>query len=197
MEKEISSQNKNIFLIAIGAISTFIIEAIEGIAVAVALCTVLYLFLITPHEVIGQSMQPNFINGEYLVANKLVYTLNNPKRGDVIIFKHSATQDYIKRIIGLPGETVSIRNGKVYVNDDLLDESLYIDPAVYTNGGAVLKEGESYIVPEGEYFVLGDNRLNSSDSRSFGSISRESIKARAWIVYFPFNLFRIVATPEY
>ncbi len=197
MSEETPQKNSNALISLISGISSFIVESIEAIIVALALCTVLYLFLITPHEVIGQSMEPNFVHGEYLIANKLVYSINDPQRGDVIIFKHSATQDYIKRVIGLPGETVSLLDGRIYINDKVLDESLYLDPAVFTSGGAVLKEGDKYLVPEGEYFVMGDNRLNSSDSRSFGSISRDDIKAKAWIVYFPFSLFRIINTPDY
>ena len=181
----------------IGGLVSFVLESIEAIIVALAVCTVLYLFLITPHEVVGKSMDPSFKNGEYLIANKLAYRIGEPQRGDVIIFRHSATQDYIKRIIGLSGDEISLKDGRFYVNGILLDETAYLDPAVYTNGGAVLKEGETFVVPEGEYFVAGDNRPHSSDSRTFGSIEKTDIKGKAWIVYFPFNQFRLIEHQTY
>lgn len=182
---------------AFASIGSFILESIEAIIIALGVCIVLYLFLITPHEVFGTSMSPNFEDGEYLIANKLIYNLKEPQRGDVVIFEHSATQDYIKRIIGLPGETISIKDGKVYIDDVLLPEIEYLDPAIYTTGANALHEGESYEVPNGEYFVIGDNRPKSSDSRSFGSVDESTIKGRAWIVYFPFSNFRIVEHPIY
>lgn len=180
-----------------GAIGSFIFESIEAIVIALALCVILYLFLITPHEVVGISMDPNFKHGEYLIANKLVYKYSEPERGDVIIFKHSATQDYIKRIIALPGEKVALRDGHFYINGEMLDEAQYLASTVTTNGGVSLQEGEEIVIGDGEYFVAGDNRTKSSDSRSFGTIEEDSIKGRAWIVYFPFNQFRIITHPDY
>ena len=146
----------------------------------------------TPHEVIGNSMHPTYKNGEYLMANKITYRIKDPQRGDVIIFKYSDTQDFIKRIVGLPGDTVMLKDGQLYINSKLLDEENYLNDSIYTNGGEFLKEGESKTIPEGEYFVCGDNRPHSSDSRTFGSIEEGDIKGKAWIVYFPFSEFRIV-----
>lgn len=180
-----------------GSIGSFIFESVEAIVISLALCVVLYLVVVTPHEVVGRSMMPNFENGEYLIANKLVYRFGEPERGDVLIFKHSETQDLIKRVVGLPGDKVSLLDGRVYVNDKPLDESPYLADTVYTNGGNSLSEGESVTVPQGQYFVLGDNRPNSSDSRAFGPIEQEQIKGKAWIVYFPFNRFRIVEHVDY
>ena len=90
-----------------------------------------------------------------------------------------------------------LKDGQLYINDQLLEESAYLDDSVYTNGGDFLKEGESKKVPEGEYFVCGDNRPHSSDSRTFGPIALDDIKGKAWIVYFPFPDFRIVHHQEY
>jgi signal peptidase I len=178
------------------ALTSIIFNTIEAIVIALALSIVLYLFIATPHEVIGSSMLPNFQNGEYLIANKLVYRFSEPKRGDVIIFKYDATQDFIKRVIGLPGDLVSIRDGRIYINNKQLDESAYLESTVYTNGGNFLHEGETLTVPADSYFVCGDNRPHSSDSRDFGPIKKEQIKGRAWIVYFPFSDFKIVNHPE-
>jgi signal peptidase I len=131
------------------------------------------------------------------MANKLTYKFGEPRRGDVIIFKYSDTQDFIKRIIGIPRDTVMIKDGKVYINGNLLNEDSYLKDTVYTSGGEYLAEGETLTLEENEYFVLGDNRPHSSDSRTFGPISKDRIKGKAWIVYLPLSEFRIVTHEEY
>lgn len=182
------------FLSSVGG---FIFESIEAVIIALALSVVLYLFLFTPHEVLGRSMFPTYKNGEYLIANKIVYQLHDPQRGDVIIFKYSATQDYIKRVIGLPGDTIAIQDGRYVINGKLLDESDYLADTVFTDGGAFLAEGTEITVPEGEIFVSGDNRPHSSDSRTFGTVPIESVKGKVWLVYFPFNDFKFIHDPQY
>ncbi|MFA5633720.1 MAG: signal peptidase I [Candidatus Dojkabacteria bacterium] len=181
----------------LSSVGQFILSFLETVVVALVISIVLYIFIMTPHEVLGNSMYPTYKNGEYLMANKVTYRFKEPQRGDVIIFKYSNTQDFIKRIVGLPGDTVMLKDGQLYINGRILDESAYLDNSMYTNGGDFLKEGESKEIPEGEYFVCGDNRTHSSDSRTFGSISKEDIKGKAWIVYFPFTQFRIVHHQEY
>ncbi len=181
----------------LASIGTFISSFIETVVVALVLAVVLYLFIMTPHEVVGNSMHPTYKNGEYLMANKITYKFSDPKRGDVIIFKYSDTQDFIKRVIGVPGDTVMIKDGAYYINGDKLDESSYLADTVITNGGSYIHEGQEITVPAGEYFVSGDNRPNSSDSREFGPIAKERIKGKAWIVYFPFSEFRLVTHENY
>jgi len=181
----------------LGSIGKFILSFLETVVVALVISVVLYLFIMTPHEVVGNSMHPTYKNGEMLMANKVLYKFKEPTRGDVIIFKYSDTQDFIKRIIGLPGETVMLKDGKLYINGNLLDESTYLSSSIYTNGGDYLKEGETITIPEGRYFVCGDNRPHSSDSRMFGPIDSKDIKGKAWIVYFPFNQFRLVKHESY
>jgi signal peptidase I len=183
--------------VAFASIGQFLLSFLETIVVALVISIVLYLFIMTPHEVIGNSMYPTYKDGEYLMANKIVYKFSEPKRGDVIIFKYSETQDFIKRVIGLPGDQVMLKDGNIYVNGNKLDESGYLDASVYTNGGEYLHEGETITVPDGKYFVCGDNRQHSSDARSFGPIEKSSIKGKAWIVYFPFNNFRIAQHQTY
>lgn len=181
----------------IGSIGKAIYSLIETILVALVLAIVLYLFIMTPHEVVGNSMHPTYKNGEFLMANKITYRISEPKRGDVIIFKFSDTQDFIKRVIGIPGDEVMIKDGKIYINGEMLDESNYLSSSVITNGGEYLHEGQSITIEQGKYFVCGDNRTNSSDSRVFGPIEKEAIKGKAWIVYFPFSEFRIVQHESY
>ena len=126
----------------------------------------------------GQSMEPNLHDGEYVLIDKISYLLHPPERGDVVVFTPPNNErDYIKRVIGLPGDTVEVRGGQVYVNGVMLDEP-YLQQAI-------LRDEPARIVEEGRYFVLGDNRNNSSDSRSFGTITPQSIVGRAWLVYWP------------
>ena len=181
----------------LGSIGKFIMSFLETVVVALVISVVLYLFIMTPHEVVGRSMDPTYKNGEMLMANKILYKMKKPERGDVIIFKYSETQDFIKRIIGLPRETVMLKDGKLYINGNMLDESHYLSSSVYTNSGEYLKEGETITVPEGRYFACGDNRPHSSDSRAFGPIDEKDIKGKAWIVYFPFSEFRLVKHEVY
>lgn len=126
----------------------------------------------------GDSMEPNLHNGEYVLIDKVSYLLHAPERGDVVVFTPpNESRDYIKRVIGLPGDTVQVTGGQVYVNGVLLDEP-YLT-------GYVNNDMPARVVEEGRYFVMGDNRNNSSDSRTFGSITPQSIVGRAWLVYWP------------
>lgn len=161
-------------------------DIIEVVVFAVAIFLFVYLLILQPHKIKGDSMQPNFPDGEFLLADKVTYRLRTPKRGDVIVFQAPVAPDeeYIKRIIGLPGENVKILGGKVYINDKLLDES-YLKSTLVTGPGNFAKEGEEIKVPSNYFFVLGDNRPASSDSRSWGFVPFKSINGKAWIVYWP------------
>lgn len=130
-------------------------------------------------RVIGDSMEPNFHNGQYLVVNKLGYRLHPPERGDVIIFRPppNPEKEYIKRVVALPGEEVKIEKGQVFINGRPLQETYIAHPDQRSWGPALLGENE--------YFVLGDNRNNSSDSRSWGMLPRKNIVGMAWLSYWP------------
>ena len=121
-----------------------------------------------------QSMEPNLHDGQSIIANKLVYYLHPPERGDIIVFQAPSNpgKDYIKRIIGLPGEEVAIREGQVYIDGARLEETYVARPARRSWGPEV--------VGESEYFVLGDNRSNSNDSRNWGMLDEEAIIGKAW-----------------
>lgn len=125
----------------------------------------------------GQSMEPNLHEGEYVLIDKVSYLLHAPARGDVIVFLRPNERDFIKRIIGVPGDTVEVRDGQVYVNGTALDEP-YLDQATISPLLPVHVE-------TGRYFVMGDNRNNSSDSRAFGTIDAKDIVGRAWLIYWP------------
>lgn len=151
-------------------------------------------FLIQPFIVDGGSMMPNYIDQEYLLAEKLSYTISSPSRGDVIIFKYpnNPTVNYIKRVIGLPGETVEISDNQIKIintshpNGVVLDES-YISKGTKTLTGSDKKVVT--IVPNDSYFVMGDNREHSSDSREWGNLPKANIIGRAWLTVKPLDRF--------
>ena len=184
-------------IIRASRIGAFLFEMLETFVIALAMVVVLYLFIASPHEVIGQSMEVNFKSGQYLIANKFEYRFHEPKRGDVIIFRHTESADFIKRVIGLPGETVSLKGGRIYINNTLLDEPYLTAVNQNTAGGIFLEEGESVTVPESSLFVVGDNRNNSSDSRTWGFLNYEDIKGKAWLIYWPISDFMVVPKQEY
>ena len=176
-------------------LGAFFMDILEVIVLAVGIFLIVYLLILRPHKIKGQSMHPNFPDGEYLLTEKVSYYRKDPQRGDVVVFKPPISEDeFIKRVIGLPGETISVSGGKVYVNNQELKED-YID--VYTAPGAFLADGQTYTVPNGYYFVMGDNRPHSSDSRAWGPITKKVITGKAWLIYFPFNLTGIVPSPNY
>ncbi len=179
-------------------LGAFFLDILEVIVFAVAIFLFLYLLVLQPHKIKGASMEPNFPNGEYLLTDKVTYRFHEPKRGDVIVFKAPTGdgEEYIKRIIGLPGERISVKNGKVYINGKLLKED-YIPEISPTFGGQFLQENEVFTVPEGNLFVLGDNRPHSSDSRSWGTITNDKITGRAWVIYWPPKNAGSVDKPNY
>lgn len=180
------------------SLGTFFLDMLEVVVFAVGIFFFVYLLIMRPHKIKGQSMHPNFPDSEYLLTEKVTYYFKKPTRGDVIVFMPpiSETDEFIKRIIALPGETVAIKNGRIYVNGILLNEP-YISDDVKTTGGSFLSEDETVRVPKDEYFVIGDNREHSSDSRSWGPIKKKSISGRAWLVYWPLSNAGTVKLPNY
>jgi signal peptidase I len=152
---------------------------------------ILIRFAVQNFRIEGYSMEPNFHDGQFLIVNKLIYMLRPPERGDVIVFipPNNTTRDFIKRVIGLPGDRVEIANGKVYVNGEMLDEPYPLNHGTYS--------ASPVTVPPEEYFVLGDNRNNSSDSHSWGTVSAKKIIGKAWIVYWPPQAMGLVPTYSY
>lgn len=179
------------------AIYTFLVDTVQTILLAASIFLVIYIFLYRPFQVSGQSMYPTFHDREYVLTDLISYKFQLPQRGDVIVF-HSPTdadKDFIKRVIGLPGDTVSIQNGNFYVNTNKFDESMYLDDSVKTYGGSFLKEGETITVPESNYFVAGDNRPYSSDSREWKFLKKSEIIGKSLFVYWPPNRARVVKNP--
>lgn len=179
-------------------LGAFFLDVLEVVVFAIGIFFFVYLLIMRPHKIKGQSMHPNFPDGEYLLTQRVSYYLHNPERGDVIVFKPPISPDdeYIKRVIGLPGDIIKIQSGKIYVNGKLLKES-YIDASVYTSGSNFLPEGKEYKVPDGMWFVMGDNRPHSSDSRAWGPITKKDITGKAWLIYWPPSLAGLVKAPNY
>ncbi len=148
-------------------------------------------FAVQNFRIEGFSMEPNFHDGQFLIVNKLVYMLHPPQRGDVIVFvpPTSDSRDFIKRVIGLPGDRVEIVDGRVLINGKPLDEPYPLNPATYSSGPVT--------VPPGQYYVLGDNRNNSSDSHAWGTVPASKIIGQAWITYWPPQRIGLVPTYTY
>lgn len=178
-------------------ISNFVLDILQTVVLALSIFMLVYLFGAQPHEVSGNSMVPSFVDGEYLLTDKFSYRLGGAKRGDVIVFAApTARQDFIKRIIGLPGETVYVQAGAVYVGGRPLEES-YLPQDFTTFPGVYMAEGETITLGPQEYLVFGDNRDHSLDSRAFGPIKKDDIVGRAWIVYWPPGKAGVVPTVTY
>lgn len=175
----------------------FLVDTIQSILIAASVFLVIYIFLFRPFQVNGQSMFPNFHDQEYVLTNLITLRFGQPVQGDVIVFKAppDPDKDFIKRVVGLPGDTVMVKDGSVYVNGSLYDESSYLKDDVKTYGGAFLKDGDTTTVPSGEYFVMGDNRPYSSDSREWGFVPSGNIIGKSFLVYWPMNEVRVVNNP--
>jgi len=164
---------------------TFVWELAKIIIIAAVIVIPIRYFLFQPFFVRGQSMDPNFENGDYLIVDEITYRFKTPQRGEVIVFKYpeNPSQRFIKRIIGLPGETIEIKDGEITIHKDdqyqVLDESNYL--------ADLLTEGNIQItLAEDEYFVLGDNRYFSFDSRRFGVLPEKNIIGRVFFRAWPF-----------
>ena len=185
-------------------IGGFFLDIIETGVFALSIFVLIYVFLAQPHQVSGRSMVPNFQNGEYLLTNKWAYRTSLPQRGDVVIFHAPATAhcptggacDFIKRVIGMPSETISIRSGHVYINNKQLEET-YLPPEYVTRGDAFLRDGMQISLGDEEYFLVGDNRPGSSDSRAFGPVPRKNFIGKAWIRYWPLSKLGVLEHTSY
>ena len=168
---------------------------LKGILLVVLLALIFRMLIIQPFVVIGRSMEPNFHDRDYLVIDKLTYRFRAPKRGEVIIFhpKPTPQESYIKRIVGLPGETVEVKSGKVFINDKSLSENYTLsDTSVPLN-----RDYPKTRLGTEEYFVFGDNRDHSSDSREIGAVPRVNIQGRVAIVLLPIKNFKLPYVPSF
>ena len=194
------------------------LDVVFNIIVIVAIVAGIRTFLVSPFQVEGNSMVDTLEDKQYIIINKLAYLLGQPERGDVVVFRPPNDHEkyYVKRVIGLPGDTVSIRGGYVYLENDETKEEVKLAEDTYLNDR---NEGRtfshppssgntktiSYEVPDGHYFLLGDNRQGSLDSRSFVGenakplpfVPDSDIKGRVWFVALPVTKIHALEPPEY
>ncbi len=169
-------------------LGAFFLDILQIVVFAVSIFLFVYLLILQPHKINGESMETNFHNNEYILTEKVSYYFNPPKRGDVVVFKAppDGRDEYIKRIIGLPGDKVMVSNCKVYLNGTQLPET-YLQTNLCTSPGNFSAEGKEITVTPDNYYVLGDNRPHSLDTRYFGLIGKDKITGKAWIIYWPLN----------
>lgn len=197
-------------------------ELLETV-IYIVLVFVIVRSMVQNFKIEGSSMEPSLHNGQYILVNKLVYfnfdlsaplrvlpgsddvsprlvyPLGLPRRGDIVVFRFPGdiTKDYIKRVIGLPGETITIRDGEVYVDDQLLNEAYLEGQQTHCNPNNTCAEGTPIDVPPGTLFVMGDNRDNSSDSREWNALPLEYLIGQAWILYYPVDDLGTIPHPSY
>jgi signal peptidase I len=192
-------------------------------AIYILLVFVIVRSMIQNFRIEGSSMEPSLHSGQYILVNKLVYfhfdinaplrllpgyhdlpersiyPMNIPQRGEVVVFEYPGdrTKDYIKRVIALPGETIEIRDGRVFIDNEPLDED-YLSEGEFTycNVGSECNRGP-VTVPPGSIFVMGDNRSNSSDSREWDSLELDHVIGQAWVLYYPLDDLGVVPSPSY
>lgn len=179
---------------------SYIFELIKIVAISLAIIIPVRYYLIQPFYVKGASMEPNFYDHEYLIINEISYRLNEPQRGDIVVFKYPKNpQEYfIKRIIGLPGERVQIKDGEVRIFNDTYPDGLILEEVYLEEETKTYSMNEEIIsLGEEEYYVLGDNRNSSKDSRSFGPVDRSFIVGKVWFRGWPFDRMGVFESPEY
>lgn len=183
----------------------WLVDLLQSIVIALFICIIVYLFIATPNQVTGPSMMSNFYDKDLVLTNKITQWLGNSDigqgigldyaRGDVIVFQKPGRSDLIKRIVGLPGESVMVLNGNVFVNNRQIRET-YLPATLRTNAGTFAGEGQIITLKSDEYFVLGDNRGNSADSRdaTYGPVKREWLKGKVILRYWPPERFGVIGS---
>ena len=153
-------------------------DVVETLVIALVLTFFIRAFVVESYLIKEHSMEPTLFHGERVLVTKVSYRFGQPKPGDIVIFAHPQEDvDLVKRVIALPGQTVQMVSGRLYVDGEPMDE-----PYVRCPGSG---DADPLTVPDGYLFVMGDNRINSKDSRYFGPVPQANIKGRAWLVYWP------------
>ncbi len=183
---------------------SLLVEVVETLLLTLAIFFGIHTFVAQPYQVQQVSMENSLLPNQYVLVDKLTPRWSPYARGDIVVFdappgvREGPAVPFIKRVIGLPGDVVRLRDGRVYVNGVALNE-----PYVFTEGGhrqrtdPVAGGQTEWFVPQGELFVLGDHRLESSDSRAFGPLAISAVIGRAWLRYWPIDSFGVLQTPAY
>lgn len=181
----------------LGAVALFVLEVVQIVIISAAIIIPIRYFLIQPFYVEGASMEPNYYDHEYLIIDEITYRFREPERGEIVVFRYpqDPSQFFIKRVIGLPGETVEVSEGRVTIYNDehpsgIVLEEDYLDVS--------LTFGKKRVsLNKDEYYVLGDNRDESLDSRNFGPIRASDIVGRVWVRGLPVSRIDVFDLPEY
>jgi len=182
-----------------GAVGSFILDLVKILVVALIIIIPFRMFIAEPFVVSGSSMLPNYHDRDYLIIDRLSYHTGIPGRGDVIVLKYpkDTSQFFIKRIIGLPGETISFNKGHVYIKNAEHPEGWELTESYLPSQAETYAGPKEVTLGAGEYFVLGDNRTASSDSRVWGILPKDDIVGRVWLRVFPPSRYEHVVTPTY
>ncbi|HBV98922.1 MAG: signal peptidase I [Peptococcaceae bacterium BICA1-7] len=162
-------------------------EIVESLVIAVVLALLIRTFILQPFYIPSGSMEPNLMIQDHIIVNKIGYRFWEPQRGDIVVFKfpRDPSKDFVKRLIGQPGDKVEIRKSKLYINGNLVSEN-------YLPAGLEFGSFGPAVIPENSYFMMGDNRNNSDDSRSWGVLPRENIIGKAVLTYWPLNRIHLL-----
>jgi signal peptidase I len=173
---------------------TVLWEYVESFVIAIALALIVRTFIVQPFKIPSGSMRPTLIEGDRILVNKYVYRFQEPQAGDIMVFKSVETpqRDFIKRLAGVGGESVEIKEGKLWMNNRLLNTPQIFHDNFYYNRGDYGAEGKAVAVPPGHYFVLGDNSGSSLDSRFWGFVPKKNILGKAFFIFWPPHRVRIL-----
>jgi signal peptidase I len=179
-----------------------LLEIVETLALTLIIFVVIQNFIAQPYKVQQSSMERTLMQEQYVLVDKLTPRFDAYKRGDIVVFTPpedwvgADKTPFIKRVIGVGGDTVEIHDGGVYINDERLDE-----PYIYTESDGSVQTTdaaqERWVIPGDELFLMGDHRQDSADSRAFGPVPANQVIGRAWLRYWPFDTFGVLATPTY
>lgn len=169
-------------------------ENIESLVWAVVLALAIRTFIIAPFKIPSGSMRMTLIEGDRILVSKFIYRFQPPRRGDIIVFRYpeDPKRSFIKRLAAVGGDTVEIKGGKVMVNGQPLETAEAFRAGYYYNQGMYGQEGKAVRVPEGSFYVLGDNSAHSQDSRFWGFVPKRSLIGKALCIFWPFTRWRIL-----
>jgi len=169
-------------------------EWVEPIIIALILALIIRTFIVQAFKIPTGSMRPTLLEGDRILVNKFIYKFKDPERGDVIVFKspEDKKKDFIKRLIGLPGETVEIANGTVLIDNRAVQKGSVIRERYYYNRGDFGTADQYITVPLDDYYVLGDNSISSRDSRYWGFLPKRSVIGKAFLIYWPLTRIRLL-----
>ncbi|MBI2984853.1 MAG: signal peptidase I [Candidatus Kerfeldbacteria bacterium] len=200
LQKLAESTKKSEFLPSFSrSFGGFVIEVAKIIIIALLIIKPIHAFLLQPFYVKGASMEPTFRNNEYLIVDQLSYRLHDPRRGDVVVIRNPFQPDefFIKRIIGLPADRLLIADGRITVFDAVHPDGQALDESAYLSSGSFTPGHTEVTLGVEEYYVLGDNRTASLDSRTFGPIERRAIVGRTAVRAWPIYRAQTFQTPTY